>query len=111
MKIAKEYDLPIFTSSHYYYHTNKGWKIEGTLAVDPFFSVAWARAYKHELKNVDDYYFTAGRYALEDGCNGIAEKIIQFYASKVEVQTSKLNNKQVKNRFDGTFNLKQQVKV
>ena len=81
------------------------------MAVDSFFSVAWARAYKRELKNVDDYYFTAGRYVLEAECNAIAGKIIPFYAGKVEVQTSKLNNKQVKNRFDGTFNLKQQVKV
>ena len=83
-----EYDLPIFTSSHYYYHINKGWKFEGASAVDPFFSVAGARAYKRDLKNVEDYYFDVGRYVLEDECDAIAEKIIQFYASKVEVQSN-----------------------
>jgi len=81
------------------------------LAVDPFFSVAGARAYKRTLKNVEDYYFDVGHYALEEECDEIAEKIIQFYASKVEVQSNKSKNKQVKNRFGRTFNLKQQVKV
>ena len=88
MKIAKEYDVLVFISPHYYYYTNKGWKFEGALAVDPFFSVAGARAYKRALKNGEDYYFVAGRYALEDECYAIAKKIIQFYASKVEVQSS-----------------------
>ena len=88
MKIAKEYDLPIFTSSHYYYHTNKGCKFEGALAVDRFFSVDGARTYKRDLKNVDDYYFDFRRYASEEECDAIEEKIIKFYASKVEVQSS-----------------------
>lgn len=31
LKIAKEYDLPVFISPHYYYPADKGWHFEGAL--------------------------------------------------------------------------------
>jgi len=96
LKIATEYDLQFFTSSHYYYQTNNVWKFESALAVDLFFNIAGARNEKRSLNNVEDYYFDLGHFALRDECDAIAEKIIQFYVSKVEVQSSKLNNKQAK---------------
>ena len=85
--------------------------LKAAFAVDPFFSLTVARIYKRDLKNVEDYYFDVGRYALQEECDTIAEKIIQFCASEIEVQSNKSNNKQVKNRFDRSLNLKQQVKV
>lgn len=30
-KVAKEYDVPVFISPHYYYPTDHGWRFEGTL--------------------------------------------------------------------------------
>jgi nicotinamidase-related amidase len=33
LKVAKEHDIPVFVSPHYYYPTDKGWKFEGALEV------------------------------------------------------------------------------
>jgi nicotinamidase-related amidase len=33
LKLAKENDIPVFISPHYYYPTDKGWKFEGALEV------------------------------------------------------------------------------
>jgi nicotinamidase-related amidase len=33
LKVAKDNDIPVFVSPHYYYPTDKGWKFEGALEV------------------------------------------------------------------------------
>lgn len=49
---------------------------------DPFFGLAGARAYKRDLRNVEEYYFDTGHFALEEQLDTIAERIVQFHANK-----------------------------
>lgn len=50
---------------------------------DPFFGLAGAKAYQRDLKDVDEYYFDTGHFALEEQSDAIAERIVQFYANKI----------------------------
>jgi pimeloyl-ACP methyl ester carboxylesterase len=45
---------------------------------DPFFSVAGANGYRHDLKNAEFHFFPTGHFALEEYCGEIAGYIDAF---------------------------------
>ncbi|MCP3142228.1 alpha/beta fold hydrolase [Pyxidicoccus xibeiensis] len=50
---------------------------------DPLFSVAGAKAYKKDLKNIELHLLDTGHFALEEDAPAIAEHIEAFMATKV----------------------------
>lgn len=59
---------------------------------DPFFGLAGAKAYKRDLRNVEEYYFDTGHFALEEQLDTIIERIVQFYANKVDGPTNQFTH-------------------
>jgi pimeloyl-ACP methyl ester carboxylesterase len=51
---------------------------------DPFFTVAGAKAYLKDLKKAELHLFDTGHFALEEDCEQIAERTLEFLAREVK---------------------------
>ena len=53
---------------------------------DYIFPESGAHPYKRDLKDIEIYILDTGHFALEEDCEVIAEKISEFFSSRLKIQ-------------------------